>query len=376
MYSRLRQALVAFQQQVQSQQSSWDKLIQEAEKQGVAPLLFKHIRSLDDPILPDKNRRILQSLYLRNRRSNSIRNKAIAELLNSYQLTNIDVLVVKGIALSNFCYSEAGLRPMRDIDLLVKKSDLVPAEKILLDLGYLPEEEHDIPDDYYHLVPMKKKFDGLNVTIEVHHNLLPFHAQYPLWPLEKSYNTALEFDINGIMARTLCLEETLYYVYLHGFQAPLTYEPFRFMHVADMVTLVEKFIDVINWQQVRKEMPLLLNAISRFHYLTPLPDKVVSQLDLNVQKHPGGAGIPYKGWPKRKIAAVQKTKLLQLSIDTFWPSQWWMQIYYGHLSGINYFKARLFDHPRMVWRWVKAYLHLYIRTLKENKEQKKHESKQ
>ena len=360
MYCRLEQALVAF----QARELSWDYLIQEAEKQGVASLLYKHIGSLDFKI-PDNARRLLQSLYLRNRRSNTIRNKAVTEILNSYFLEKIDVLIVKGIALCNFMYSEIGLRPMRDIDLLVRKVDIVKAEKILFDLGYLPEEKHDIPDDYYHLVPMGKTIDGLPVSIELHHNLLPFHPQYPLWPLEKSYDTALELEINGTRARTLCLEDTLWYVYLHGFQAPLTYEPFRFMHVADIVSLVDKFLGVMNWQVVRKEVPTLLNILSRFHYLTPWQNNVLAQLKLDIRKQPDGTGLPYSGWPKRKLTTDKKKELLQLAKDTLWPSQWWMQIYYGHLRGTDYLKARLIDHPRMLWRWVKAYWHLNARNSKE-----------
>ena len=360
MYSQLDQALVAF----QDRGFSWDYLIHEAEKQGVAPLLYKHISSLDFKI-PDKARRLLQSLYLRNRRSNTIRNKVVAEILRAYEVERIDVLLVKGIALCNFAYSEIGLRPMRDIDLLVKKIDLPKAKKILSELGYRPALDHNIPNDYFHLVPMGKVIDGLPVNIELHHNLLPFHLQYPLWPLEKSYGTARELEINGTRARTLGLEDTLWYVYLHGFQAPLTYEPFRFMHVADIVNLVEKFLVLINWQEVCKEAPTFLNIISRFHYLTPWQKNVTQQLGLDVSDQPGGHGLPYRGWPLRKLKAVTKTDFISLAKDTLWPSQWWLQIYYGHLRGPDYLKARFIGHPRVVWRWAKTYWYAYVRNVKE-----------
>ena len=356
MFYRLRQSLVDF----QNREISWNYLIHEAEKQGVAPLLYKHIKSLEFKI-PSSARRLLQSLYLRNRRSNTIRNKAITEILNAYHLEKIDFLVVKGISLCNFTYSEIGLRPMRDVDLLVKKIDLVKAEKILYELGYLPEKTHDIPDGYYHLVPMIKTIHGLPVNIELHHNLLPFHPQYPLWPLEKSYNTARELTINGISFLTLCLEDTLRYVYLHGFQAPLTYEPFRFMHVADIVSLVDKFLSIINWQKVRNEAPTLINVISRFHYLTPWQKNVCEGLELDILEQPGGYGLPYKGWPQRKFGTVKKTELIPLIKDTLWPSQWWTQIYYGYLRGPDYLKARFIDHPRIIWRWAKAYWKSYVR---------------
>ncbi len=360
MYSQLDQALVAF----QARGISWDYLIHEAEKQGLASLLYQHISSLDFKI-PDTAWRVLQSLYLRNRRSNTIRNKAVTGIVSAYEVEKIDVLLVKGIALCNYGYSEVGLRPMRDIDLLVKKVDLAKAKRILSELGYIAALDHDIPSDYYHLVPMGKIINGLPVNIELHHNLLPFHPQYPLWPLERSYTTARKLVINGTHTRTLSLEDTLWYVYLHGFQSPLTYEPFRFMHVADIVSLVEKFLGLINWQQVCNEAPTFLNSISRFHYLTPWHKNVIQQLELEVSDQPGGHGLPYKGWPLRKFETVTKNDFISLAKDTLWPCQWWLQLYYGHLRGGDYLKARFFDHPRMVCRWAKMYWHAYIRNVKE-----------
>ena len=350
--SRLNRALVVF----TVRGLSWDLLIYEAEKQGVAPLLYKHISSVGFEI-PESSRRLLQSLYLRNRRSNAIRNRAIVEVLRAYDLEKIEVLLVKGIALCNFAYSETGLRPMRDIDLLLKKEDLPRAEAILFEQGYLPEDNGDIPDDYYHLVPLRKSIAGLPITLELHSNLLPFHPQYPLWPFEKSFHSACEFEINGTRALTLSLEDTLWYVYLHGFQAPLTYEPFRLMHVADMVSLVENFFDTINWEQIQKKSPTLLNVIALLHSLTPLQQYVSEHLKLDLREQPVGYGLPYTGWPQRKIRKVKKTELASLAKETFWPSPWWLQMYYGYQRGPEYLKARFFHHPRAVWRWAKTYLY-------------------
>ncbi len=131
MSAQLEQALADF----QTEGYSWDNLIQEAERQGVASLVYKHVRSIDCAI-PTNHRRSLQSLYLRNRGSNTIRNKAVSEIVQICSLEKINILLVKGIALCNFAYSEIGLRSMRDIDLLVSKDDLIRTEKILLELGY------------------------------------------------------------------------------------------------------------------------------------------------------------------------------------------------------------------------------------------------
>ncbi|MGR0482114.1 MAG: nucleotidyltransferase family protein [Candidatus Electronema sp. V4] len=169
-------------------------------------------------------RRALQSLRLRSRHASGIRSRAAAEIIST--------CAAEGIALAGAVYSEPGLRPMRDIDLLLRHEDAARTEELLLALGWQQETGHDIPPDYYHLPPLVKTMDGLPVTVELHRNLLPLHARYPRWPLEKSWHSSRPVAIGGAACRTLSWEDTLRSVYLHGFQAPLSYEPFRLIHVA------------------------------------------------------------------------------------------------------------------------------------------------
>jgi len=338
---------------------SWKKLIHDAENQGLASLIYKHLKTLGFT-LPENYNRLLRSLYLRNRRSNQIRNTLITEILERYHLEKIDTLLVKGIALSNFAYRSPESRPMRDIDLLVKKEDLAKAQQILLDLGYQIESSHHIPPDYYHLAPLIKTVEGLPVSIELHHNLLPLNQQYPLWPLIKSYSTARIIDIDNYRARTLNLEESLWYIYLHGFQMPLTYEAFRLVHIADIVSLVENYFTSIDWERVCTECPLLLNILSRFHFVTPWQDHIVNGLNLDIDHVPGNPAAPYRGWPQRQLKHIKINELPSMVKETLLPPQWWVQVYYGHLNGFKYLKVRFFEHPRTIWRWFKTYCRSYI----------------
>lgn len=336
------------------QGGSWKDLIYSAEQQGMSPLLYKHLNSLTLP-LPRKGILLLHSLVLRTRRANLLRNQVTGEILLQFRTKDIKVLAVKGIALCNTLYTSPELRPMRDVDLLVAKKDLQKAQLLLIKKGFHETPDNCIPDDYYHLPPLTKIINEMPVTIELHHNLLPFHPQYPRWPLEKSYNSSCPVMIGGVPARTLSLEDTLYYVYLHGFQAPLTYEPFRLIHVADMVSLVEKYFNKINWQHMNRQTPHLLPAISRFHFVTPWHRDVKPVFSPYETGKPRHTGIPYNGWPRKKLLRTKRTELPQLFIDTVWPSQWWTQLYYGYVKGPAYLRCRLFEHPRALWRWIKAY---------------------
>ncbi|MCB2214982.1 nucleotidyltransferase domain-containing protein [Desulfofustis glycolicus] len=351
MYRQLRQAVADF----TASGSSWDDLVSHAERQGLSPLVHKHLSALDVEV-PRAAWRLLRALYLRNRHANNVRNEIASEILRSYQAENIEVLAVKGIALSNWIYSDPALRPMRDIDLLVAKEDLPAAQKILEELGFLADQEHPLPNDFYHLTPMQKELDGLPVSVEVHHNLLPFHATYPLWPLARSAGRFRTIEIDYQEARTLCLEDTLWYLCLHGFRAPLTYEPFRLIHVADMVSLVDSFSEDFDWQEIDRLDTTLIHVLSRFHFLTPWPDHLVEKLCLPIDHPSRSVGTPYRGWPQQSVKDIALMDLFRFVLDTIWPGQWWLHVYYGHLSGVSYLKARWFEHPRSIWRWLKTYV--------------------
>ena len=350
MYSLLQQEVAAF----TGSGGDWGELITEAEFQGVAPLLAKHLTAIDYR-LPRETRRQLQALCLRSRRANAIRGETTAAVLARCRAAGIEVLAVKGIALSTFAYSEPGLRPMRDVDLLAAEKDLSRLQELLVELGFRLVEEESVPDDFYHLTPLCKEVEGLPVPIEVHRNLLPFHAQYPRWPLERSLAGARSITIGHDEARTLSLEDTLTHCYFHGFQAPLTYEPFRLIHVADLVSLVEGYRHEIDWQLLRHRQPRFCNVLSRLHFLTPWQDDVVEELHLVVDDAPRGVGRPYRGWPQRRLTEEPPSRWWELARETFWPAQWWLQLYYGHLDGLWYHRMRWFEHPRTVWRWMKTY---------------------
>ena len=337
---------------------AWGRLVGTAEKHGMAPLVHKHLTALGI-LPPDTPRRQLQTLVLRHRRAAAIRCQAVGEILRAFADARIEVLLVKGSALAALAYSEPGLRPMRDVDLLVGAADAAWAEAVLFDLGYAHEPGHDIPPDYYHLPPAVKTVAGLPVAIELHRNLLPLHPQYPRWPLERSLETAAELTIDGVPARTLCVEEMLVHVYLHGFRPPLTYEPFRFIHVADLVSLVERFVDTIQWPRVRALCPEMDTVLAALHALTPWSDEVLSRLRLPLHAHPDRPGEPYRGWPQRRLRSVPWRELPGLVQDTFRPSGWWVQMHYGRAPGAGCWRVRFIDHPRMLLRWVRAYWHAY-----------------
>lgn len=73
--------------------------------------------------------------------------------------------------------------------------------------------------------------------------------------------TAQSFTVGSVTAWTLGREETLWHIYRHTFCMPVGYEPLRLIWVADLISLVEAWVDVLDWEQVRWQYRAAWNVL-------------------------------------------------------------------------------------------------------------------
>ncbi len=89
--------------------------------------------------LPGKTADVLERSY----RASAFRSLAVqSEIVRVHQLLDaagIDHLYLKGAYLAQFAYPELGLRPMRDIDLLVSRDRALEAFQVLVNAGFLTD---------------------------------------------------------------------------------------------------------------------------------------------------------------------------------------------------------------------------------------------
>lgn len=114
----------------------WDHLAVTAIALGLAPLLHWRLTQLEVTVPP----LALAKLGV-TRQAHAKRNEAIgqqlAELLASFAQHQIEVMVLKGALLAPTAYPEAALRPMNDIDLLFRPTDLPKVGAVFASLGYM-----------------------------------------------------------------------------------------------------------------------------------------------------------------------------------------------------------------------------------------------
>src|SRR5262245_21488251 len=105
---------------------SWEGLAELAEAHGLIPLLSTHLQAAE-VAMPGDVRQQVQGYYLQHAHAARLRQGVLAEILALYRDAGIDALLLKGAALAHMVYPQPALRPMRDIDILVRASDAARA---------------------------------------------------------------------------------------------------------------------------------------------------------------------------------------------------------------------------------------------------------
>ena len=339
--------------QLSSEIEDWRTLLTQAEQEGVAPLLAKHLIESGSSY-PVWVKRSLHVLLERHHQLAENRTQVLLKVLGVLGQEGIRCLVLKGGALAYTIYPDPSSRPMRDIDLLLSRHEVDRAHHLLKAHGFR-QEKAVIPKDHFHLPPLYYQIGKTSVCVELHRGLYPeCPPYYPEVDFDHLYNERQQFNIENEIAFTFADEEMLHYLYQHGLRAPLTYESFKLINVADIVGFVETHNESLDWERIRTDYLLLYTALPLLHHLTPWNKEKVPPWLLPENKL---TPEPYQGWPHKRLKELKAegTRLPEILRKTFLPSLWWLRMYYGAVSTLQLLLCFSWRHPRHVYWWVRMY---------------------
>jgi hypothetical protein len=118
----------------------WSRLLAAAARHRLLPFLALHLRELEDR-MPEDVAGSLDAYRIDNARRVL---RAITELrgvLNRFQDDGIDAVPYKGPVLGAQLYGSAALRRVGDLDILLRREQVLPARALLLGMGYRPRHE-------------------------------------------------------------------------------------------------------------------------------------------------------------------------------------------------------------------------------------------
>lgn len=339
---------------------NWPDILQGAEQHGMSPLLNRHLTQANCDC-PRTVRRSLSILAKRHTQTERIRFRMLREVLTLFRNHQLQPLLIKGAALAYSLYPEPWLRPMRDMDILLPPSEVDSAQAVLREAGFT-QAGTPIPADHFHLPSLHKTVEDTHFCIELHRGLYPnCPPYYPSVDVHHLLRTAKPIAIGDIPALTLSNEETLHYLYQHGFRMPLTYEPYKLINGADLIGFTEYFFDTLDWSYIGGRYPVLLDILPALHHIAPwnfdkVPRTFLGERQLRRKLKP----IPFEGWPqqRRKQLRAKGEPMMQTLRNTFLPSRWWLNMYYGANTLTKCVKTLCYTHPRTLFWWFTMQRHL------------------
>jgi hypothetical protein len=361
--------------QAAAELEGWDEVLAQLKDHRMAPLLYVHLKGAGVE-LPQEARYSLQSLYVRHQWAAQVRRRVLGEIMAAFEADNIPALVLKGAALGYLVYPEPGLRPMSDLDILVPRSEVWRAGRVLAELGFDIPLTPDRKLSHRHLPIATRRSEELLVAVEIHHQLMSDYfdnarayvraalasvsrhsvgeglvtsnragerrlAGEQSWPALDP----LPFSLDGLTIHTLGHEAMLGHVCQHLISHVNVWDYARLIWVADLVSLAERFASEIDWGQVRRTSPAVLDTLSLLHFSTPLSEELLSQASIRIGRAPRGIGRDYRGWPRVQWRAWRESGFQQGLRQTLFPSEWWLRLRYKRGSTRPLFWYRWVRHP-------------------------------
>lgn len=304
--------------------SDWQAWINQIELHGLSGFANKHILEYGLPV-PEQLNAPLKALKMRHHSAAKARYHALQQIDAVFKEQSIDYLALKGAALMPHLYKEAYLRPMRDMDLLLRRTDLGRAADALRSIGFhLPDAQPSkFMRDVHQLPNATKTIDGFVCSVELHLDGVSRdtagHCYYPESSDQIQSINWQDLCINALDDISMLHQVTLHLEGLHPGSA------LKLINVMDVVGLAQHVLETGQWQALKSQHPHVINALRCLHLWTPLPSELQAVLAPMPTRVPADVGVIMQ--PLGQILGSQNAWTAKLRA-LFSPSDWWLHLHY------------------------------------------------
>jgi hypothetical protein len=228
---------------------NWEEVLVSASRHGIAPLIYHNLKNIAG--IPQRVMDQLKREYYGNMARNMYLYAELRRILYRFGEKGLDVIVLKGTALAPSVYGDIALRPMGDIDLLVRKEDLPYAERIMSTLNYSTYMNGNSQEWYshhhFHLPPYIAP--DKSMVVEIHHNIIgrPFHIDIGKW-----WERARKWRIANCDMLIPSAEDMVVHLCVHLFNHG--YNKFLLRGLCDISETIRYYGDGLNWIRFQDEV--------------------------------------------------------------------------------------------------------------------------
>lgn len=196
----------------------WDYLFQLARRHAVIPLLYLQLSREGANLIPSPYLSKLKLLYQENSARNIILTAELCRVSKLFSDAGIEAIAYKGPALALFAYGNLSLRRLVDLDVIVRKSDVLRARDLLLEEGYTPTKsltasQQELLLRTQHNLQFAR--DNRRLIIELHWEVAP-HLFASSVQENELWRNLTTIEYNGMQMKTLAADDLLFSLCVHG----------------------------------------------------------------------------------------------------------------------------------------------------------------
>ncbi len=241
---------------------SWDAMLNKGYQADLAPLLYYIIEksnlNLEEiRVCPETINR-LESMYRQHLPVHLMQFNELENILKTFEKEDIDVIPLKGAELAKNYYPHQAVRPMSDIDLLIRTEHMNQAKECLLKKGYTFKGSRIFPDEdsykkYHFHYPFVKYNKICSIVVELHQNIAKrSNFDFIENNIGEFWKNFLPTN-NDTHVRTIPKELLLLHVFWHTYHNLSQSLYVRFIWLLDIVFVLRKHRDEIDWRFVEEK---------------------------------------------------------------------------------------------------------------------------
>jgi len=196
----------------------WEYVVLLARRHSIVPLVYVQLERHAADLVPHDILAQFKQHYIGNSARNTILTAELCHLISLFADAGIDAIPYKGPVLALFAYGDIALRRFVDLDVIVKKSDVLKAREILLKEAYTPSKSLSLAQQELLLRTqhnMQFSRDNHRMIVELHWEVAP-HLFASTVNGKRLWQDLITLDLNGTQVKTFSAEDLLFSLCVHG----------------------------------------------------------------------------------------------------------------------------------------------------------------
>lgn len=268
---------------------NWSTVLEFARMHGVTQIVFDTLSTYCKDEVPEETFNTMRSNSQRINKTNLQFTQELIKIMALFEAADIDCIPYRGPVLATEAYGDLGHRQFSDLDLLVRRSDIPNARKILMEHGYNRQYErssttHLSRGQEYAYTLFRRDYPFYNVEsksmVELHWRVLDRRFPTAI-QLDTVWDRRKSIEIAGQTIPALSPEDRLLMLCVHGSRHYWE----RLEWICDVVMLIQS--TDIDWKATldratefgAKRMFLLGPKLAADLYGVTLPDHIEERIE-------------------------------------------------------------------------------------------------